>query len=169
MRRRNKLQNKVIFILCLIFCTELVYINYVHKRLTQAKEIPLAEVETFEEPKYMELYVKPEVIKEEPKFREVNAVVTFYCACKLCCGENARGITASGKLVSRGMVAAPYGVPFGTKIEMDGLGKYIVEDRGNPRYIKWIDNNTIRIDIYVEDHQEALNLGVVKTTCKIFE
>ena len=36
--------------------------------------------------------------------------VTAYCSCQKCCGRSARGLTASGKHVSRGMIAADWGV-----------------------------------------------------------
>ena len=55
--------------------------------------------------------------------------VTHYCACSICCGENAAGITASGKNVATGMVAMSSYYPFGTQIEIDGV-MYTVEDRG---------------------------------------
>ena len=47
--------------------------------------------------------------------------VTHYCACTLCCGENAAGITASGKRVSQGMVAMSSHYPFGTQIKINGV------------------------------------------------
>ena len=52
--------------------------------------------------------------------------ISHYCSCKICCGDNATGITASGKKVKEGMVAMN-GVPFGTKLLIDGK-TYIVED-----------------------------------------
>ena len=55
--------------------------------------------------------------------------VTHYCACTLCCGENAAGITASGKRVTEGMVAMSSHYPFGTQIKINGV-MYTVEDRG---------------------------------------
>jgi hypothetical protein len=45
------------------------------------------------------------------------------------CGK-ADGITASGKLVTIGKTISMKGVSFGTRIYIQGLGEYIVEDRG---------------------------------------
>ena len=42
--------------------------------------------------------------------------------------------------------------PFGTKVEIKGMGTYIVQDRGGA-----INGN--RIDIYFDSHSEALNFG----------
>lgn len=77
---------------------------------------------------------------------------TAYCACMQCCGKT-NGITASGTKATAGRtVAMPKGYAFGTKIEIKGMGTYIVEDRGGA-----ITSN--RIDIYFDTHQEALNFG----------
>ena len=89
--------------------------------------------------------------------------VTHYCACAKCCGSNANGITASGKIASRGMVAMSSHYPFGTQIMINGT-MYTVEDRGGSR----IENDIHRVDIYVPDHNEALRLGRFRTTATIY-
>lgn len=93
----------------------------------------------------------------------IEVDVTHYCACSKCCGENASGITASGKPVAQGMVAMSSHYPFGTQIMINGT-MYTVEDRGG----SGIENDIHRVDIYVPDHQEALRLGRYKTTAKIY-
>ena len=80
--------------------------------------------------------------------------VTHYCACSKCCGKNADGITASGKRVASGMVAMSSHYPFGTVLVINGE-VYTVEDRGG----SGIENDIARVDIYVEDHKQALRLG----------
>ena len=89
--------------------------------------------------------------------------VTHYCACTKCCGENAQGITASGKNVQRGMVAMSSYYPFGTQIMINGI-MYTVEDRGG----SGIENDIGRVDIFVPDHNEALRLGRYDTTAYIY-
>ena len=89
--------------------------------------------------------------------------VTHYCACSLCCGDNADGITASGKRAARGMVAMSSQYPFGTQIEIGGV-MYTVEDRGG----SGIENDIHRVDIFIPNHNEALRLGRYKTTAKIY-
>lgn len=101
-------------------------------------------------------------ITGEPMYT-LEVDVTHYCACSLCCGENAAGITASGKPVAEGMVAMSSYYPFGTKIEINGV-MYTVEDRGGSD----IENDIHRVDIYVPDHQQALRLGRYKTTATIY-
>ena len=101
-------------------------------------------------------------IPGEPMYT-LEVDVTHYCACSLCCGENAAGITASGKPVAEGMVAMSSYYPFGTKIEINGV-MYTVEDRGG----SGIENDIHRVDIYVPDHQQALRLGRYTTTATIY-
>ena len=93
----------------------------------------------------------------------IEVDVTHYCACTKCCGENASGITASGKQVEVGMVAMSSYYPFGTQIMINGT-MYTVEDRGG----SGIENDKSRVDIYVPDHQEALRLGRYTTTAQIY-
>lgn len=80
--------------------------------------------------------------------------VTHYCACSKCCGDNADGFTASGKRVAPGMVAMSSHYPFGTLLTINGE-VYIVEDRGGSK----IEKDITRVDIFVDDHQEALRRG----------
>lgn len=94
---------------------------------------------------------------------ELEVEVTHYCACTICCGSNAQGITASGKNVARGMVAMSSYYPFGTQIMINGT-MYTVEDRGG----SGIENDIHRVDIFVPDHNEALRLGRYTTTATIY-
>lgn len=81
-----------------------------------------------------------------------NLIVTAYCACHICCGSKASGITASGLKPVEGItVAASRSLPFGTRIIIDGH-TYKVQDRLAKRY----DN---RIDIYMVSHRSALSFG----------
>lgn len=82
--------------------------------------------------------------------------ITHYCACKKCCGPNAQGITASGKRVEENKTIAvdPRVIKLGSEVYIDGYGYMEAQDTGSA-----IKGNII--DVYVADHQEALNLGVV--------
>lgn len=75
-----------------------------------------------------------------------------YCGCAKCCGKTT-GRTASGTKATAGRtVAMSSKYPFGTKVEIKGMGTYTVEDRGGA-----ITGN--KIDIYFDSHQDALNFG----------
>ena len=91
--------------------------------------------------------------------RVIRMEVTAYCPCTKCCGPNAQGITASGKLVSFNggkFVAADTSVlPFGTKLVIPGYaGDAAVEvaDRGGA-----IKGN--KLDLYFDSHADALVWG----------
>ncbi len=86
--------------------------------------------------------------------------VTGYCPCKKCCGKE-DGITASGvKATANHTIAAPSKYAFNTRIELEGYGTFVVEDRGGA-----IKGN--RIDRFFNTHQEALNWGVKKIKGKV--
>lgn len=78
--------------------------------------------------------------------------VTAYCSCFECCGKT-DGVTASGKLVRENFtVAADWSVfPNGTVIEIEGVGIRTVEDNGVIGH---------QIDMYIADHQAALDWGI---------
>ena len=80
--------------------------------------------------------------------------ITYYCACKQCCGKT-NGITASGAKVQEGVTVAAdtSKLPFGTNIYINGIGWRTVQDRGGA-----IKGN--KIDIYMNSHAEALAWGV---------
>lgn len=79
--------------------------------------------------------------------------LTYYCSCEICCDVET-GITATGAPVVEGRTIAvdPSVIPYGTQVIIGGH-IFTAEDCGGA-----IKNN--RIDIYVNDHQRALALGV---------
>ena len=82
----------------------------------------------------------------------VKFTATGYCNCTKCCGKTT-GTTASGTKATAGRtVAMSSKYSFGTKVEIKGMGTYVVEDRGGA-----IKGN--KIDVYFGSHQEALNFG----------
>lgn len=83
-----------------------------------------------------------------------NIIITAYCACQICCGPHASGLTASGKAPIQGVtVAASRKIPFGSHIRIQGLtNDFIVQDRLAKRY----DN---RVDIYFDKHSDARAFG----------
>lgn len=95
-----------------------------------------------------------------------KAVITFYCPCIKCNGNTHR-ITASGAKLQEGVtIAMPKEFEFGTKVFIPGVGYRVNHDTGSA--IK-THGDTIKIDVYVSTHAEALKLGKYKTTVKIFK
>lgn len=78
-----------------------------------------------------------------------NFTLTAYCNCAQCCGT-AGNLTASGTVPAAGRTVAMAGVPFGTKLLING-NVYTVEDLGTPYG---------HVDIYFNTHEEALSFGL---------
>jgi 3D (Asp-Asp-Asp) domain-containing protein len=99
-------------------------------------------------------------IKDENKSELIEIInlgefkLTAYCPCEICCGKWSGGATASGVMPKANHTIAVDTdvIPFGTEVIINNK-KYIAEDTGSA-----IKGN--KIDIYFEDHQEALEFGV---------
>jgi 3D (Asp-Asp-Asp) domain-containing protein len=91
--------------------------------------------------------------------KTMTVVATAYCSCKTCCGVYAEnrpnGIvyTASGAVAKANHTIAvdTSVIPFGTTVIING-NEYVAEDTGSA-----IEGN--RIDIYFDNHEDALNWG----------
>lgn len=75
--------------------------------------------------------------------------LTAYCNCTQC--TQGLGITASGTSPKQGRTVAINGIPFGTKVYLEGYGTYTVEDRGGMGYGV--------VDVYFNSHSDALKFG----------
>lgn len=112
---------------------------------------------------------------KEPEFICLGEFkLTAYCSCEKCCGkwalnrpidENGNQIVygVSGEILVPGVSVAvdPNVIEYGKTIQIDGKN-YIAHDCGGA-----IKNN--RIDVYFEDHQEALDFGVQYKTVYLME
>jgi 3D (Asp-Asp-Asp) domain-containing protein len=83
--------------------------------------------------------------------------ITGYCSCKICCLKD-NGVTTSGTKAHKGTVASSR-LSFGTVVDLRGLGRFTVEDRGSlePR----------QIDVWYPTHTEARKAGVTYRTVRI--
>jgi 3D (Asp-Asp-Asp) domain-containing protein len=120
-----------------------------------------------EEEKTAVLYSQNQV--EEEKEKETvclgEFVLTAYCPCEKCCGKWARSrpldengndivIGANGDRLYQGVSIAvdPAVIPYDSKVYINGK-EYIAHDCGGAIKGK-------RIDIYFDNHQDALDFGV---------
>ena len=123
---------------------------------------------------------KPARIVTEQTQTSMNVEATFYCNCEKCCGQWAQyNLTASGTTPIEGKTIAvdPDVIPLGSQIlfvevpsgleylqfNPDGSDKvFYAEDTGNRDYI-----SGNRIDIFLNNHDLALQLGVKQFTIEI--
>lgn len=101
--------------------------------------------------------------QDTQSLRVIQVQVTAYCPCAICCGKN-DGITSSGKLARANHTVAvdPDLIPLGTRLYLEGIGTYLAEDTGG--VIKGH-----KIDLFMNDHQQALNFGVRTTNAYILQ
>ena len=154
---KNKFQKKLIaswltcfcigFLIGLVFMFGLTHIFSCMK----VKNVEAAPV-VIEEPTVVE---EPVIVEEpEPEIISLGEYkLTAYCPCYEC-SEGWGNSTSTGAIATQGRTIAvdPKVIPYGTEVVIDGH-TYIAEDCGGA-----IKGN--RIDIYFEDHQEALEFGV---------
>lgn len=104
-----------------------------------------------------EYHIQKEKVEIEPvKFETAylgEYKITHYCPCEECCGKT-DGITFTGTKATEGRTIAvdPEVIPLGSEVNIGGQ-VYIAEDTGGA-----IKGN--RIDVFVNSHEEALELGV---------
>lgn len=100
--------------------------------------------------------------------KTIDVKATAYCLCKKCCGKSPSnpnyGVTASGLRIIPGqgmkvVASDPSVIPLGTKVYIQGL--YGAKDYG---YATVADTGSaiknLKIDLYMDTHQMALNWGV---------
>ena len=130
---------------------ENVFKKIEERKLVQ-EEITEEEIETFENEEIIEEDVPEEINKQWVTF-ELSA----YCPCEYCC-DTYTGITASGLNVEVGMCAAPDNIPFDSICVIPELGMELnVQDRGG--YIVNTYDGLVRLDVYFNSHEEALEFG----------
>jgi len=94
--------------------------------------------------------------------------ITAYCSCEKCCGIYADGRFASNKKCYIGGCANNW-LKFGTKVKIEGLGIFVVEDRGSKKYFGTKEEKRKVIDIYFDTHIEADRFGKKYLKVKIIK
>lgn len=137
-------------------------------------EVPKAKVEKKEPTKVED---KPSTKKNEVQNDGIRSLgkfkLTAYCSCKKCCGKYAanRPVDENGNEIVYGSTGArlkagvsiavdPRVIPYGTKVVINGH-TYVAQDTGGSIKGK-------KIDVYFDDHQEALDFGVKKAEVFIY-
>lgn len=97
------------------------------------------------------------VIKPQVEFIPVKLELSAFCPCYEC-SEGWGRQTASGIRLeqSKGHIALPRELPYGTKLSVPGERTYVNVDRGG--YIKKVDD-VYRVDVFMEKHQDTVEYG----------
>ena len=111
---------------------------------------------------------KQEVQIEKKQQTEINGVIvdgkylgrfsiSHYCSCPICTNTPKGSRTATGHIPREGRTVAvdPSLIPLHSIIYVEGLGTFVAEDVGGA--VKGQ-----HLDIYIDNHQRALNLGTLK-------
>ncbi len=163
-----KISNAILFVLFIIDL--ILFAMWVHKLLNEREVANETEIEAFvpikEETDCFEVPC-PEATPDDFYSSVENVTthsevfkVTHYCGCSKCCGNYSDGSEsvaygASGKRLEAFVSVAvdPSVIPLGIVLHDAEGHLYRAEDTGSG-----IKGN--RIDLFVGDHQEALNMGV---------
>lgn len=133
--------------------------------IPKEQEITVSKTEVFDAaPVEIE---EPEEPTEPERRYHGSCRITAFCACSSCCGEwaNNRPLDENGEPIVYGAsgeelipgVSVACSLPYGTKIQIDGLpGTYIVQDRT----AEWIQDkyNGMTVDIYMDSHEACYDL-----------
>ena len=90
--------------------------------------------------------------------------ISHYCSCPICTNSPKGSRTATGHIPREGRTVAvdPKLIPLHSTLYVEGLGTFVAEDVGGAVKGK-------HLDIYISDHQKALNLGTLKgATPKVY-
>jgi len=87
--------------------------------------------------------------------------LTGYCPCKKCCGDYADGKTSIGRNAWKtyGVAADPELLPYGTKLDIPGIGIRIVDDTGGAMR-QSAKKGIYHIDVRFHSHEKAKEFGV---------
>jgi 3D (Asp-Asp-Asp) domain-containing protein len=113
----------------------------------------------------------------------VEATLTSYCPCKICCGARAKGITADGtdtKEYPYGLAADLRALPAGSRIWIPtGIGYldatfptdrgFVVDDTGGALIRNTRKTGRIHLDLRFRYHGSAVRFGVKTVTVYVWK
>lgn len=111
-----------------------------------------------------------EVSRGGEKYNPIRAIVTAYAPYDNksgMCNDGTPDTTATNTKPKRGTIAAdPKRIPYGTKLYIPEYGHGIVEDTGSALRK---DKDNIRIDVYMDTYEEAIEWGKKEMIIYIIE
>jgi len=189
--RKIKKDTKVYLIYFLLLCIaltalvvtideynkEIVVLKNEIERLNKIKDNLLRQKQLYEEAislheeLQMNLMRQIQLLEEEnEQLRTIRAKLTAYSPLDNRDGQQAQGNptrTSTGRRVGRHIAAAdPKKLPYGTILEIPDYGIVEIQDTGGALRK---DNKNIRIDLYHETYEEAMQFGVQEAEVKILK
>lgn len=140
------------------------------ENLLRQKQLYEATIELYEELE-ANLTRQINLLEEEnEQLRTIRAKLTAYSPLDNRDGQQAQGNptrTSTGRRVGRHIAAAdPKKLPYGTILEVPGYGLVEIQDTGGALRR---DNKNIRIDLFHETYNSAMNFGVREAEVKILK
>lgn len=140
------------------------------ENLLRQKQLYEATIELYEELE-ANLTRQINLLEEEnEQLRTIRAKLTAYSPLDNRDGQQAQGNptrTSTGRRVGRHIAAAdPKKLPYGTILEIPDYGIVEIQDTGGALRK---DNKNIRIDLYHETYEEAMQFGVQEAEVKILK
>ena len=155
-------------ILCIGMLLLLILTGCVNEEVKSIETTVEQEVEEAVETAETVKTVKNEVDTEVNEVVECVFRVTAYCSCEKCCGKWAKNRPTDefGNEIVYGALGTPLTshysaaspMAFGTKVDLGELGIVEVQDRTSDRIVE--EYGEYVLDIYINDHDEALAFGV---------
>ena len=111
---------------------------------------------------------KPGPTPHQIQVQTVKMKVTAYCPCEKCCGKFADGFTSIGHDAWKtlGVAADPKLLPYGTKLNIPGVGIRTTDDTGGAMR-QSTKKGICHIDVRFHSHAEAKQWGVKWLEVKI--
>jgi len=97
---------------------------------------------------------------QERQSRTIQAKVTAYCPCRICCGPKARGVTSTGTDARRpGCAVDPQLIPYGSRVTIPGAGTVTADDTGGAMR-QDARRGIVHVDLRMRTHEAAREWGV---------
>jgi len=160
-------------IVLIIFTVTGVYIvnnNLHNNNIILAQENECDIVNTSKGETLLEEDKTTEVSRGGEKYIPIRAIITAYAPYDNksgMCNDGTPDTTATNTTPKRGTIAVdPKRIPYGTKLYIPEYGYGIVEDTGSALRK---DKDNIRIDVYMDTYEEAIEWGKKEMTIYIIE
>lgn len=136
-------------------------------------QTPTITNEKIDEVEFVSTHQEEIIEVKQEKWKEINVHISYYTS--LICENTSYGsVDAQGNQLVYGTIAIPRDLPLGTRFKLDGFdGEFIGRDRGSKKYIKWLDSNTMKVDMFIPRnkgendntyYKRVNNMGITKTT-----